>query len=134
MRLHIDVLGTLHLVWGAFGVMTGLSLSILAAGTRASLAGEAFGLGERAAVALLAAVGVFLIVGGVLSAWTGRALKQRQARGRLIALMMAVPNLVVVPFGTALGVYTFWVLLNDDARRVFGRPPRVVVPPVAMSE
>jgi hypothetical protein len=35
-----------------------------------------------------------------------------------------VPNLLVIPFGTALGVYTFWALLNDEARRVFGRPPR----------
>jgi hypothetical protein len=37
---------------------------------------------------------------------------------------MAIPNLLIVPFGTALGFYTFWVLLNDDARREFGRPPR----------
>ena len=27
-------------------------------------------------------------------------------------------------FGTALGIYTFWVLLNNDARREFGWPPR----------
>jgi hypothetical protein len=24
-----------------------------------------------------------------------------------------------VPFGTALGIYTFWVLLNDEGRRQF---------------
>jgi hypothetical protein len=30
----------------------------------------------------------------------------------------------VVPFGTALSVYAFWVLLNDDARAEFGRPLR----------
>jgi hypothetical protein len=30
----------------------------------------------------------------------------------------------MVPFGTALSVYAFWVLLNDEARRAFGRPPR----------
>ncbi len=133
MRLHIDVLGLLHLVWGAFGIMTGVSLSLLAAGTRASLTGQSFGLGERAAVVLLATVGGSLILAGVASAWTGRALRRREGRGRLVALLMAVPNLVMVPFGTALGVYTFWVLLNDDARKVFGRPPRVAVPGV-MSE
>jgi hypothetical protein len=42
----------------------------------------------------------------------------------LAALVLAVLNLIVVPFGTALGFYTFWVLLNNDARREFGRPPR----------
>src|SRR6187431_409404 len=108
MRLHIDVLGTLHLVWGAFGVMTGLSLDILAVGTRAALAGGVFGMGERAAVALLAIVGAALVLGGAASVLTGWAIKRRSRRGRLAALVLAVPNMVLVPFGTALGVYTFW--------------------------
>lgn len=124
MRLHIDVLGTLHLVWGAFGVMTGLSLGILAAGTRAALAQDAFGMGERAAVALLAVVGGALVLGGVVNTIAGWALRRRSTRGRLAALILAIPNLLLVPFGTALGVYTLWVLLNNDARRAFGRPLR----------
>jgi hypothetical protein len=130
MRLHIDVLGTLHLVWGAFGVMTGLSLGILSVGTRVALAAGPFGLGEQAAVALLAIVGTVLVGGGAVSAMTGWAIKRRSRRGRLAALTLAIPNLVLVPFGTALGVYTFWVLLNNDARRAFGRPPREAAPAV----
>jgi hypothetical protein len=43
-----------------------------------------------------------------------------------------VPNLIVVPFGTALSVYAFWVLLNDEARSEFGRPPRT--PPPGFAE
>ena len=124
MRLHIDLLGTLHLVWGALGVITGLSLGILAIGTRAALVGGAFGMGERAAVVLLAAVGGALLLGGVANALAGWAVRRRSSRGRFAALILAVPNIVLVPFGTGLGVYTFWVLLNNDARRVFGRPPR----------
>ena len=130
MRLHIDVLGTLHLVWGAFGVMTGLSLGILAAGTRAALAGGVFGMGERAAVALLAIVGGVLVLGGTATVMTGWAIKRRSRRGRVAALVLAIPNLLLVPFGTALGVYAFWVLLNNDARRAFGRPPREAAPAV----
>ena len=130
MRLHIDVLGILHLVWGAFGVMTGLSLGILAAGTRAAIGGDMFGMGERAAVALLAIVGGGLVLGGGASVMTGWAIRRRAPRGRLAALALAIPNLVLVPFGTALGVYTFWVLLNNDARRAFGRPPREAAPVV----
>lgn len=124
MRLHLHVLGILHLVWGAFGVLTGLSLVILAGGTRAALRGDAFGVGERAAVVLLAVVGGTLLLGGTVTVMTGWAIRRRSPRGRLAALVLAVPNLVLVPFGTALGVYTFWVLLNNDARQAFGRPPR----------
>src|SRR5688572_28191577 len=130
MRLHIDVLGTLHLVWGAFGVMTGLSLAILAVGTRAALAGQVFGMGERAAVALLAIVGSVLVLGGGATVMTGWAIRRRSRRGRLAALALAILNMVLVPFGTALRVYTFWVLLTNDARRAFGRPPGEAAPAV----
>lgn len=123
MRLHIDVLGWLHLVWGAFGLLTGFSLIILAVGARQALAGEAFGLGEQAAVAVLLTVGGVLMAGGAACAATGWSLRLVRGRARMAALILAVPNLILVPFGTALGVYTFWVLLNNDARRAFGHAP-----------
>ena len=87
-------------------------------------------MGERAAVALLAIVGGVLVLGGGATVLTGWAIRRRSRRGRLAALALAIPNLVLVPFGTALGVYTFWGLLNNDARRAFGRPPREAAPVV----
>ena len=33
--------------------------------------------------------------------------------------MPAIPNLFVLPFGTALGIYAMWVLLHDEARKMF---------------
>ena len=68
--------------------------------------------------------GGILIAGGCIMAAAGRAVIRRIRTGRSAALILAVPNLAVVPFGTALGIYTFWTLLNDDARREFGRPMR----------
>jgi hypothetical protein len=128
MRLHINLLAILHLVWGALGVMTGFSLCVLAVGTRAAQIGEAARLGESAAVVLLGVVGGLLLLGGAVSASIGWALRRQHARARLAALVVAVPTLLLVPFGSALAVYTFWVLLNDDARRIFGRPTRAEVP------
>ena len=55
---------------------------------------------------------------------TGRGLGRRRPAARVWALALAVPDLLVVPFGTALSVYAFWVLLNDEARLQFGRRPR----------
>jgi hypothetical protein len=129
MRLHVDLLGWLHAVWGAFGVLTGVSLLVLAAGTRVAV-GEAARAGDsaQAAAILLAVCGTPLAIGGVLFIVVGRMLRRRRQRGRLAALVLAGPNMVLVPFGTALGIYTFWVLLNDDARREFGRPPRAPLP------
>jgi len=126
VRFHIEALGWLHLGWGAFGVLTGVSLLVLAAGTRGGLAGLGIGTpGELAAVWVLALSGIVLAVFGVLMALVGHQLRRGSASARRAALILALPNLVLVPFGTALGGYTLWVLLNDDARRAFGRPPRL---------
>jgi hypothetical protein len=122
MSTHFDVLGWLYVLGGAFGVVTGVSLLVLAGG--ADLAQGALGGSSLAAASVvwtLAIVGLLLVVAGALMVTTGRALLGRRASGRPAALWLGVLNLVVIPFGTALGVYTFWVLLNDDARRAFGR-------------
>ena len=44
---------------------------------------------------------------------------RRQPAGRLVTLALAVPNLFILPFGTALGIYAFWVLLHNEARAQF---------------
>jgi hypothetical protein len=59
------------------------------------------------------------VAGGVANAWAGRALQRRVANGRLVTLGLAVPNLFLLPFGTALGIYAFWVLLHNETRSLF---------------
>ena len=60
-----------------------------------------------------------LLAGGVANLWAGRALRQRRPRGRTLTLGLAVPNLFVLPFGTALGIYALWVLLHNEIRTFF---------------
>jgi hypothetical protein len=120
MRHHINVLGLLHMVWGVFAALAGVSLAILAAGTNAT----ADTAGSTAAVWLLGATGAFLFFAGLALAVTGRRLRAGESGARQAALILALPNLLILPFGTALGVYTYWVLLNNDARDAFGRPQR----------
>ncbi|HUL75193.1 MAG TPA: hypothetical protein VLT86_18920 [Vicinamibacterales bacterium] len=124
MRVHIDVLAWLHGLWGVFGVLSGLSLWILAFGTNLALLDlGSLGGTEHAAIWLFVSSGGLLAALGLMMMLAGWGLGRRRPAGRVAALALAVPNLVIIPFGTALGIYTFWVLLNDDARREFGRPP-----------
>jgi len=125
VRIHFDVLGWLYILAGAFGILTGASLFILALGTDAALASSGSGRGAPTAWFFVLSGSLFMI-GGILMALAGRAVVRRKQRGRTAVLLLALPNLAVIPFGTALGVYTFWTLLNDDARREFGRPVREV--------
>jgi hypothetical protein len=36
-----------------------------------------------------------------------------------MALILGSLDLVLLPFGTALGVYALWVLLNEKGKRLF---------------
>lgn len=121
MRQHVDLLGILYALWGALSLLVAASLLILAAGAAAVLldppAGAGLSVGVTATVFLC--VGIIALLGGGVSFWTARALRRHQARARLLALGLGALNLFVLPFGTALGIYTFWVLLNNEARRLF---------------
>ena len=125
MRVHLEVLGWLHVLWGVFGLLTGSSLGVLALATTAASFELGAESGLTAAVGVLLIFGALLVAGGTAMVLGGRALLRRSPRGRTALLGLAIPNLFVLPFGTALALYAFWVLINDDARRAFGRPTRV---------
>jgi hypothetical protein len=51
-------------------------------------------------------------VGGVCVGW---ALIDRRPWARIVAIVLGVLSLFHFPVGTALGIYTLWVLLSNDA-------------------
>jgi hypothetical protein len=123
MRTHIDLLGRLHIVAASLAGLAMLSLTLVACGAAVLAMSDS---DARAAAWLTA--GGFLVVAAMLALWgaalaaTGVALRQLRAWAHPAALALGVLNLFVLPFGTALAVYTFWVLLQPDARSLFTRP------------
>ena len=71
--------------------------------------------------------GFNLVVGLALAAiaWAighhvaSRGLRTRKAWARNLALALAAFNLLLLPLGTALGLYTLWVLLHEQVRVEF---------------
>jgi len=126
VRIHLDVLGWLYILAGTFGVLTGVSLIFLAFGTTYAVGelGLASSPSATPTVWLLAIAGGILSTAGAAMVFVGRDVTRRGRFGRQGALALASLNLFLVPFGTALGVYAFWTLLNDEARGEFGRPLR----------
>jgi len=61
-------------------------------------------------------VGMVVLGVGAGTAAAGVGLLQYQTWGRTLALLMSAINLIKLPFGTALGIYGFWVLLSERGR------------------
>ena len=40
----------------------------------------------------------------------------------MAALMLGSVDLLLLPYGTALGVYALWILLREDIKRLFEEP------------
>ena len=120
MRPHLRLLGVLQLTWGAIGLLLGTATLLLAIG---ALAIGVMGSGDRVSAGVTAfTFGVFaaaLLAGGAANAWAGRALRRQEAAGRSAVLWLSVVNLFLLPFGTALGIYAWWVLLHAEARALF---------------
>ena len=120
MRPHLTLLGVLQLIWGSIGLLLGVSTLMLAIGAVAIGFSPTTSGGSAAATAIVFAVfSLALLLGGLANAWAGAAIRRHQPAGRLVTLGLAVPNLFVLPFGTALGVYALWVLLHEETRRTF---------------
>ena len=122
MERHVNLLGMLATLWGVLAVLAGVSLLLLAAGAFAQLlepVGESVGLAAGLTGGAFALLGTFAVAWGGLHVMAAKWLKSRKPAGRILLLALAVTNLVVLPFGTALGIYALWVLLTNDGRRLF---------------
>ena len=124
MKRHAYFLGALYLLWGAIFAVVGLAgLALMAGALAIAHDSGPVQVGSDLAASVtaftLGALAVLALIWGVLHLWLGLALRRYRPWARLLALGFAVINLVLFPFGTALGIYALWVLLTDEGRRIY---------------
>jgi hypothetical protein len=124
MAAQVDFLGILFVVWGLLTALVGVSTLALGVGAAALItsAGRGTGGGQMAAGVLAV---VFVVLALIAIAWgaahvvIGVPLRRHRTWARLMALMFASVDLLLLPFGTALGVYALWVLLSEEGKELF---------------
>jgi hypothetical protein len=104
---HVRLVGILWLALSAFHLIPGLILLSLSGTGMWFLSPSAPGFVH----VILTAVGWILLTGSILGLVTGWGLLQREPWARTLAIVMACLNMIHMPFGTILGIYTLWVLL-----------------------
>lgn len=123
MLSHVDFIGLLFIVWGLLTTLVGLSTLALGVGAVALIASGTPGGGGQMAAGLTAfafgALAVIAMLWGIAHVAVGMPLRRRKPWARLAALMLGSIDLVLLPYGTALGVYALWVLLNERGKRLF---------------
>jgi hypothetical protein len=119
---HVDFVGVLFIVWGALTALVGLSTLALGVGaaslaTSANLAGGHVAAGVTAAAFI--ALAVIAIVWGGGHVWLGVLVRRRRHHVRIVAILVSSIDLLLLPYGTALGGYALWVLLSERGKALF---------------
>jgi len=117
---HITILGMLHIARGAIVLLLGVLGFGFFAGIGV-LSGDETALGILGLIGTLAVV--FMSVIAIPSILAGAGLLQRREWGRILALVVGILSLIDIPFGTALGVYTIWALMDNDIKKIFTGSP-----------
>ena len=123
VRRHLHLLAILWLAFSAFNTLAGLFLLVL---------GNAFFpyLHEMKDVppdvpagfltALFSTLGIIVLAKAAFGFLVGWGLLQRESWARTLALILAFISLFTnIPLGTAIGVYTLWVLLPSESQQQY---------------
>ncbi len=134
MEKHIKLVVVLNIVFRSFMLLGAVALFFVAA-----LFGYIMDFLERKGELsaddvpreLLDLVPALLIIIGILMALVSIAaivgslgLMKKKEWGRITVIVVSFVNLIHVPLGTALGVYSLWVLLNDEIVRLYNPLPQ----------
>lgn len=117
---HIKVLGILWLAMAGLRLIPGLVLVALGSSRLFPPDVPAF------VTAFLPTLGLIFLVGAGISGVIGGGLLARQSWARMLAIIFGGLSLLDIPFGTALGIYTLWVLLPAGSEQEYRATARSV--------
>jgi hypothetical protein len=113
MNIHIKLVAVFHIVLGAMGLIAAMIIF----GIFGTAGGIVVAHGERGAATIIGMVA--LCVGGLIALLSvpdiigGWALLAQKRWARVFMIVLGCLDLLHIPLGTALGVYTLWALLRD---------------------
>jgi hypothetical protein len=139
MAKHIQLVGILNIVYRSISLLGGFLLFVLAAGfwqlfdylvRIGAIQPHEIPMELVSLVPIVLSFVAFLVtLVSILGIVAGVAVLRRREWGRVLLLVVSFFNLIRIPIGTALGIYSIWVLLNNDTIRAF-TPESVSAPAV----
>lgn len=116
METHVRILGWLYIVLGILGVISSVALFLI-------IAGGGLISGDRQAIYITSIVGLciggFLMVVSAPGIVAGIGLINFKPWARILTILLGFLNLPGFPVGTALGLYSLWVLLQAETTPLF---------------
>lgn len=116
MDSHVKISGWLWTIDGALTLLGAICAIVFIAGG-GLVSGDQDSIISSSIVAVC--IGGLLLLGGALELIAGIGLLKYKSWARILAIILAIFNLPLFPFGTALGAYTLWVMFNQETQPLF---------------
>lgn len=120
MQKHVTAVAALHIGFGIFGILIGLIIFFVL-GTVAAFADDPDAMIVLPTLGTLVG-GLFVLV-SLPAVIGGIGLLSHKNWARILILIVSVFDILNFPLGTALAIYSFWALLQDDTVRLFTPQP-----------
>ncbi len=123
---HVQILAVLWLAASALNLVGAAVLMVLAN----TLFGKLGRLSHHGEIPiflqpLLSVIGLIILLKALAGFAAGWGLLERQTWARALTLVLGFISLINVPLGTAIGIYTIWVLLSREADEEYQHLSRI---------
>jgi len=118
----VDLVGVFFMLWGVLPLLIGAStiaLGVAAAALIDSAAQSGGSLAAGVTAATFTTLALMAVLWGGAHVLVGLSLRRLRHWSRLAALSLGAVDLLLLPYGTAVGAHALWVLLRDDVKRQF---------------
>jgi len=119
LQQHVTILGSLYIVGHVFFLVIGAFIFLLLVGL-APVTGEPEPMWILGVVGT--AIGLLFAALGIPGLLAGYGLLTKKPWARVLAIVVGILSLVNFPVGTAIGLYTLWVLTQPAATDYFVMP------------
>jgi hypothetical protein len=126
MEQHVKILGITYIVYGIIGLLPIGFILLLLVGP-GMLSGDMTAIAIMSTIALFACAMLFLF--SIPEIIAGIWLMQYKQWARWLTIVLGILNLLAFPVGTALGIYTLWVLLHGDTIVLFETGAEIATSP-----
>lgn len=116
MDSHIKIVGIVNIVFGILGLMAAAIVFIAVAGG-GLISGDLTAITVTSIVAV--SVSSLIAIFSIPEIIAGIGILKIKGWGRILGMVVAILDLLNIPFGTAFGIYALWVLMNEETEKIF---------------
>jgi hypothetical protein len=123
MKKHVTVVGAIHIGFGILGLIGAMVIYFALTFARGFVGNEDI----PSTVLSFLAISLPMLIGfmSTLGLVGGIGLLGYRPWARILIIVVAALDCLYIPIGTLLGVYSIWVLMQDDTVKLFNPAPQV---------